>query len=216
MRLGDPARSPHRPAPVLEAVSREVADPFLDRGHRFVRAVQPTCRVPDRGSGVAYEVGEGGNAAFPEDVERAGCVRHVGTRRDDAGSQASGTGFIDHADASSWNQYVRFDKEEVCRGSDVLTHMLDQPVAILGAQLEQLGYVETLRTPDGTVDGRDGDEPRTAHGCLQCGGAAYLAEALDGNGASLQSAEHRLGSHGDPEPGEEGIQRDAHVLGVHQ
>src|SRR6266851_2734670 len=50
MRLGDPAGSRQRTLGVLEALQREVANQFLDRGHRLVRGLETGRHVADGGA----------------------------------------------------------------------------------------------------------------------------------------------------------------------
>src|SRR5712691_11125338 len=59
MRLGDPAGSRQRTLGVLEALPGEVANSFLDYGHRLVRGLETGRHVADGGARVADEVREG-------------------------------------------------------------------------------------------------------------------------------------------------------------
>ncbi len=210
------ARSPDRAPGVSQAVLGEIANPFLDGRHGLVRVAQSVGHVPDGGAGVADEIGEGGDAALLEDIERTGGVGDVCPRGHHTGLQSSRAGLVDDADARAGDQNVRFDGEQVRGRPDLDAQVLDKAVTVLFAQLEQRVHIETLRTPDAPVDGGESDEPGAAHGHLDRGGASDLAEAFDGHRASFQTAERRIGRGRNSEPGEKSIERHAHVVGVHQ
>src|SRR5229473_5785522 len=192
MRLGDAAGSRHRTLGVLEALPGEVANSFLDYGHRLVRGLETGRHVADGGARVADEVRESRDLALVQDLERAGGVWDVGSRRDHASSERPRPRFVDHPDACAGNEHVRCDREQLRRWAHLGAEMLDQPIAMSSAELEQLVDVEARRTPDAAVDGRERYEPSPAHGQLHRGRASNLAEALDGSRAIFESPEGSL------------------------
>src|SRR6266851_3993647 len=99
----------------LEALPGEVANSFLDYGHRLVRGLETGRHVADGGARVADEVRESRDLALVQDLERAGGVWDVGSRRDHASSERPRPRFVDHPDACAGNEHVRFDREQVRR-----------------------------------------------------------------------------------------------------
>src|SRR5260370_28691757 len=175
MRLGDPAGSRHRTLGVLEALPGEVANSFLDYGHRLVRGVETGRKVADGGARVADEVRESRDFALVQDLERAGGIGDVGSGRDHASSERPRARFVDHPDACAGNERVRFDREQLRRGAYFRAEMLDQPIAELSAELEQLVDVEARRALAAAVDGRERDQPSPAHGETRRGPRSHLA-----------------------------------------
>src|SRR5260370_40701315 len=115
MRLGDPAGSRHRTLGVLEALPGEVANSFLDYGYRLVRGLETGRHVADCGARVADEVRESRDLALVQDLERAGGVWDVGSRRDHASTERPRPRVVDHPAACARNGPVRFDRDQAPR-----------------------------------------------------------------------------------------------------
>src|SRR5207245_1733292 len=79
----------------------------------------------------------------------------------------------------------------------------DDAVAMFLAQGHEQLDVEALLVTDDALECRDRGHPRAAANCFARDSPADLAEAFDGEGASVEGADGPLRGDDDAEPGEE-------------
>src|SRR5262249_52365186 len=140
-----------------------------------------------------------------EHVDRAVAVRDVRGRADDGTGESLREGDRDRVGPCARDEDVAVELEELLRGPRWTQAVLDKPLAVAPAQLEELVDVEPGRVREETVDGAHPDETcsRPYAGTRRPG--SHLSEAFDREGRTCQApaevAESCFGSRLDPVPG---------------